>query len=90
VSVRVTGIEEVLDPWLERVSDQSKRAAVIAKVIWASEHFDELFAQQAPIGDNPLFRWIDIPEVEVTIRVFLPYPNRGINLISIFDLDKDE
>lgn len=85
MSVRVTGIEEILDPWLERVLDQSKRAAVIDKVIWTSEHFDELFAQQAPIGDNALFRWIDIPEAGVTLRVFLPYPHR-----SIFDLDKDE
>lgn len=86
----MTGIEEILDPWLERVLDQSKRAAVINKVIWASEHFDDLFAQQAPVGDNPLVRWIDIPEVGVTIRALLPNPNRGIHLLAIFDLDKDD
>ena len=90
MSIRVTGIEEVLDPWLERCSDQPKRAAVIYKVIWASEHFDELFAQQAPVGDNPLSRWIDIPEFGVTIRILLPYPNKGIHLQGIFDLDKNE
>lgn len=62
----MTGIEGVLDPWLESVGDRSKRAATVNKIVWVSEHYGELLAQQAPVGDHPLIRWLHIPEEGVT------------------------
>ena len=56
----------------------------------ASEDYEALFAQAAPVGDHPLVRWIDVPDAGVTIRVLLPHPNKGIHLLDIFDIGAED
>lgn len=90
MSVRITGVEYVLGPWVEHTSTEQRRAAVIEAIADAAERFDELFQQPAPLGDNPLVRWIDVPQADVTIRILLPHPNRGVHLLGIFDAFDDE
>lgn len=85
MSVRVTGLKETLDPWLESCEDADRRAIVIEAIASAADTYDELFSQAAPVGDHPLARWIDVESGGVTLRVMLTRPNRGIHLLDIFD-----
>jgi len=85
VSVRITGVEAVLDPWIERTDTPTRCNAVLHAIADAADHYDELFGEQALVGDHPLVRWIDVPEGDASVRVLLPHPHKGIHILQIFD-----
>lgn len=89
----MTGVERVLDPWLERTTTHDRRMAVVEAIAKAAEQYSDLFRQAAPIDESPLVRWIDVPEADASIRVLLTNPHRGLHLLGIFDVfmaDGDE
>jgi hypothetical protein len=85
--VRVTGLDEIYDPWASSEQDSARRSAVLEALLNATEPeaYAALWAEPATSG-HPLRRRIEVPEADVALEVVLPHPFRGIHLVDIVPL----
>lgn len=81
-AVKITNADAVLDPWLQTEPDPELRRAVLERIAWIAENFDDVYALSGIPGANPLRRRLRV-EGGAFIEGIVPHPNRGFHLLSI-------